>query len=351
MDKEIQHNKQPLDLSSKKNPNTSANKRLFGQYFTITNPFDTVAFYKWLEEMPENIKTSTILEPFAGANNIPAMLNSSEILTNDWSCFDIAPSEINHCKQFSIKKQDTLLNFPRGYDLCITNPPYLSKNSATRRKLDYPETIYDDLYKLCLEKMLQNVSYVAAIIPETFITSGLFHDRLKYVVSLTCKMFEDTECPVCLAMFNPETSTDFTIYQMNEKLGKYNDLCKGKIEPTYKHCWEINNPNGTIGIICIDNAKHPSIMFCPGENISSTKIKVSSRSFTRVSGLPDNIDLTSFIFKCNEQLNQYRNETKDVFLASFKGLRADGKYRRRLDFYTAKQIMSQVLWSMQNEKD
>ena len=25
-------------------------KRMLGQYFTVTNPFDTVAFYKWVEE-------------------------------------------------------------------------------------------------------------------------------------------------------------------------------------------------------------------------------------------------------------------------------------------------------------
>ena len=68
------------------------NKRLLGQYFTITNPFDVVAFYKWLEEIEEDIKDATILEPFAGANNIPHMILDANILTNNWECFDIEPA-------------------------------------------------------------------------------------------------------------------------------------------------------------------------------------------------------------------------------------------------------------------
>ena len=41
------------------------NKRLYGQYFTITNPFETVAFYKWMLQI-KDLHETTILEPFAG---------------------------------------------------------------------------------------------------------------------------------------------------------------------------------------------------------------------------------------------------------------------------------------------
>ena len=44
-------------------------------------------------------------------------------------------------------------------------------------------------------------------------------------------------------------------------------------------------------------------------------------------------------------LNKYREDTADVFFASFKGLRDDGRYRRRLDFDAAKNIMSVALES------
>lgn len=112
---------------------------------------------------------------------------------------------------------------------------------------------------------------------------------------------------------------------------------------------EINDPNGKIGIWCIDNTKENSIRFGDGNLIDSNKIKISSRSLTRVSGLPKDIDIQAFIDKCNEILNKYRKETKDVFMASFKGLRQDGLYRRRLDFATAKNIMNLALESLQKK--
>ena len=54
-------------LTNKPYSHNSPNKRLRGQYFTITNPFDTVAFYRWIDEMPNEKKQEIILEPFAGA--------------------------------------------------------------------------------------------------------------------------------------------------------------------------------------------------------------------------------------------------------------------------------------------
>ena len=50
-----------------------------------------------------------------------------------------------------------------------------------------------------------------------------------------------------------------------------------------------------------------------------------------------------FLYRCNQYLTWYRENTQDVFMTSFKGLRKDGRYRRRLDFETAKAIMSTVL--------
>ena len=42
---------------------------------------------------------------------------------------------------------------PEGYDFIITNPPYLAKNSSTRKGFSWhKDNKYDDLYKFCLEK-------------------------------------------------------------------------------------------------------------------------------------------------------------------------------------------------------
>lgn len=325
-------------------------KILNGQFFTTTNPFTLQPFTDWAMSIPEHVRMTTLLEPFAGSNNIPAMVEALNMFSTDWDSYDIEPSNINNYPTSRVIQQDTLANFPRGYSVSITNPPYLGKTSAATKKLPYPDTIYDDVYKFCLEKLLANVDYIAAIIPETFIVSGQFTDRLSAVVSLTCKMFDDTKCPVCLALFTPEQTTDFKIYRMNTFLGTQSELLKFIPQPFLQHSWKMNDPTGTIGIKCVDGNEGPTIQFCHGELIASEKIKISSRSETRVSGLYDDIDLDSFLNSCNEILANYRINTKDVFLAPFKNLRKDGCYRRRLDFATAKLIMSKAVEALSTKK-
>ncbi|MBR2245831.1 MAG: hypothetical protein IJ880_02185, partial [Bacilli bacterium] len=80
-----------------------------------------------------------------------------------------------------------------------------------------------------------------------------------------------------------------------------------------------------------------------GEKVGNS-IKTSSRNLTRISPVDIKIkNLPLFLKKCNEYLNWYRDHTEDVFLSPFKGLRTDGKYRRRLDYETAKAIMDTVI--------
>lgn len=332
----------------------SEEKRLLGQFYTIANPFRNDAFITWLESI-ENIENTTIIEPFAGANNIVSLVQDMNPRGaekyNNWKCFDICPSNINNVPEYEVEQKDTIKDFPKGYKIAITNPPYLAKNSATRRGLEYVGEPYDDLYKKALEVMLNNCDYVAAIIPESFITSGLFHDRLETVISLACKMFDDTDCPVCLALFVPEKDTDdFTVFRNETRVGTYSELKKLLFTSKYKiGNWKVNDPKGSIGVCCVDSPKGQSTKFVLGEEIPEEDIKISSRAYTRISGLSDNIDRTEFIKKCNIKLNEYRKNTKDVFLTSFKGLRADGKYRRRLDFKTVKAIMCTVLEEMEKE--
>lgn len=333
------------------------NKRLLGQFFTITNPFKNNVFIDWFESI-EGIEKAVLLEPFAGANNIVKLIQEispkGKESYNNWKCYDISPPDKNIVPEIKVEKRDVLKNFPKGHLLAITNPPYLAKNSATRRGLEYVGEPYDDLYKKSLEVMLDNCEYVAAIIPESFITANLFHDRLSVLISLTCKMFDDTECPVCLALFEPKeklNSGDFVIYRNSTKLGTYQKLKKYIINSDYKkNIWKVNDKKGNIGVKCVDSPKEQSTKFILGEEIKEDDIKVSSRAYTRISGLPKEIDRDAFIDKCNEKLNNYRKKTKDVFLTSFKGLRTDGKYRRRLDFATIKSIMSAVLEEIESEK-
>lgn len=313
------------------------NKQL-GKFYTTSNPFELKPFLEWFNNIPSKDK-KTILEPFAGSNHIVKSVDCS----NEWKCFDIRPTE-NLVEKFPITQRDTISDFPQGFDICITNPPYLAKNSVTRNKLEYRGGEFDDLYKQCLDIILKNCKYVAVIIPESFITSDFDKSRLTSVISLTCRMFDDTECPVCLAMFNETTSDDFSIYIMDEFVGTYNELVLCKPKHFGGFDWKINDPTGEIGLICIDKTTSDDIHFCHGDEIPSENIKISSRSYTRIS--IDNItivDYENFFHKCNEFIKDYRLKTYDIFFTSFKNLQKCGKYRRRLDFNTAKRIMETVL--------
>jgi hypothetical protein len=334
-------------------------KRLYGQFFTVNNPFNVNAFREWFAMIPKENK-QIILEPFAGANNIVRMVNDlfSEQRLN-WACYDISPAVQNNAKQFKIQKRDTIADFPKieGCGVVITNPPYLAKNSATRRGLQYNYPEYDDLYKKCVDVILKNVGYAGLIIPESFITSGVFHDRLYAVVSLTCKMFDDTDCPVCLALFIPSEKKendklyDFMLYDQNIELGTYETLSKYIISADCENMadWKFNDKFGSVGIRCIDDTNSASIRFVNGADIPPNQVRNTSRSITRVSGLPESVDINEFVAECNEILNEYRERTSDVFLTSFKGLRKDCHYRRRLDYGTAKNILNTALVKIQKQ--
>ena len=75
-----------------------------------------------------------------------------------------------------------------------------------------------------------------------------------------------------------------------------------------------NDKNGKLGLIAIDNTKEPSIRFCKGEEISQEKIKITSRSITRIN---IDFDIDKLIKRANEVLKEYRKETHDIFLTPF----------------------------------
>lgn len=318
-------------------------KRLLGQFFTIENPLKYDAFQKWWKMADKATKGLHILEPFAGANNI-IQLAKEQHIHRMWHCFDISPPDLNCASEFEVKLRDSLKDFPEG-KIVITNPPYLAKNSATRRGLPFPDTDYEDLYQVSLKKMLDHCDWIAAIIPASFLTQGVLQERTTHVTQLSCRMFDDTDCPVCLATFGPEETNDFAVYSKNEFLGMFqkikDSLPSGK-KPSI--AWEFNNPIGEIGLRAIDNNKTASIEFTLGREIT-TPILPSSRSITRIKS-PTRLSLKkveTLVEKANQLLLEYRKKSRDILLTPFKGLRKDGEFRRRLDFKQARQILDAAL--------
>lgn len=318
-------------------------KRASGRYYTRGNPFQLEPFQLWAKV--SNLEQQTVLEPFAGAKNIPKLINTAHLQCRDWAFFDIKPGAEG------IAQRDTLADFPKGFSVCITNPPWLARNSATRRGLPFPEaTRYDDLYKYALEQCLAHCGWVAAIIPEAFIRSGLFLKRLQDFISLvprreskaeqgnekrdTSYMFEDTKHPVGLALFAPDATPDIRIWRNNQFLGTMRELRGHLPQPSSNRDIVFNDPQGNLGLIAIDNTVSASIRFCPAEELKDYPIRVHCRSITKI-GVPWCVDIDIL----NTRLATIREKTHDVFLTAFKGIRRDGHYRRRLDWALTRAIV------------
>ncbi len=301
-------------------------KRANGQFFTVGNPFRHPAFYQWARQcgMPE----VSILEPFAGANSLINHLQDMGVC-NNFAAYDIRPSHA------SVLYQDTLAEFPSGYKVCVTNPPWLAKNSATVRGLDFPDCVYDDLYKFALKKCLDHCEWVAALVPESFIRANIFQSRLRYFVSLTSKLFTDTGHPVGLALFQPEPSRNVSVWSAHQYLGSLADLeaLRPKPNPT-DPAITFNDPTGNVGLIALDNTKTSSIRFCPVNELATYTVKKTGRHITKLR-----VNGSIRIQTWNEYLRLFREKTNDVLLTCYKGIRKDGKYRRRLDWGIARGII------------
>jgi hypothetical protein len=157
-------------------------------------------------------------------------------------------------------------------------------------------------------------------------------------------MFTDTENPVCLALFSPQKSNFIYLYENERYVGELYSLKKELAQilanSAPKNCEiKFNDKNGNIGLCAIDNTRVPSIAFIDAQLVPSQKIKVSSRHLTRIL-VKEKVDLDLL----NKKLARIREFTQDFFLTPFRGLRKDGKFRRRLDFQLARKIIVSSLF-------
>lgn len=325
-------------------------QKQLGQFYTNKNIFNHPAFIQWVNKIPLEDR-ECILEPFAGRNGIIKMLSDLK-LVNQFTSYDIVPGHD------AVIYRDTVLDFPQKFALTVTNPPFLARNSATRRQLPIKIDPYNDLYELCLNLCLLNCQYVAAIVPESFIVSPFFKNRLEVVISLAERhIFKDTEHPVCLALFGPEETTSHKIYRNRNYLGNSQELERdvNNFFENIEHNYEIKyyDPTGHIGLIAIDATDATKgIRFTPGIEVKSEDVSGTSRLRTRFTVFNSNgkalsaTKVEKLIKVLNRNLKKYRHLSHDTQLTAFKGVRDDGWYRRRLDFTTARKLVALSLASL-----
>lgn len=274
-----------------------------GQYFTVHNPFHGDLFSAWQKLLPSN---TTYLEPFAGAGNL------FDFIPGTWSGFDIEPQHP------AIAIRDTLKDFPKGFKVCITNPPYLARVSATRRNLNV-NLIYSDLYLDCLEQCLLHCDYVAAIIPSTFFNQPLFKERLFAWDKIDYELFTDTDAPVGVAYFVPE-HVHVPLIGVN---GSLLDLKLSSVPTLGKSSLVFNPPDPTHTLIAIDTVNDQNIHIKPYDG---EIIKQTNRHIVPFKNLPCSID------EINNLIDRWREATNDFYLTSFMSCMKSGKYRKRITF-------------------
>lgn len=301
-------------------------KQLLGQFYTTSDVFNTSdAFACWFEKVP---KDRPVIEPFAGAGHLFPYIDV------DWHGYDLDP------KHEKVATRNTLTDFPLGYSVCITNPPYLAKTVVSRKKL--PVVLHhEDLYLDCLEQCLLNCEYVAAIIPSTFWNQRLFKDRLFAWDKLDRAVFSDTDCPVGVAYFVPER-VDFTRLFVN---GKEIFLSVEDTPTSVKFPVKFNVSGATeFLVVGIDEVARDNIHL-------RTQLGVDMSSLKNGEGEIKKTNRNLFTVECphlkeddlpeiNRLITEWRERTQDFYLTSFKSCGKSGKYRKRISFREVKWILS-----------
>lgn len=319
------------------------NKKIkLGQYFTKST--------MWLKPQIINfIKSSNCdiaYDPFAGGGDL---LNASTSILGFKKTKGL---DIDSTLQWGIN--DSLDNIPHLENaIIITNPPYIAKQSASRKKIDLSKyfsiSFYDDIYLIALDKMLAAQKNVVAIIPESFINSAFKQKSKLYSITiLEENPFEDTENPVCVACFDgvDKTFDKISIYKNNELINTLEKIQDLRINPSNDIKITFNTLNGWLGLRAIDSTNDKTfINFNFKENFNydwNNNIKVSSRHFSLIDvDVPLNKRIC-FVNECNKILKQIRIDSSDVLLTPFKGNTKSGIRRRRLDFKLARAIMEKA---------
>lgn len=310
-----------------------------GQFFTKAN--------LWLKPQVESFIKMTgckiAYDPFAGGGDL---LN---VAKRNLGFEKTIGLDIDSSLKWEIN--DSLLKIPHIEGaIIITNPPYIAKQSASRKKIDlskyFSTSTYDDVYLIALDRMLEAQKYVVAIIPESFINS-LYKQKHK-IYSITIleeNPFEDTENPVCVVCFDGVNKSfdKISVFKNDKLVNTLEKIQSIRIEPDNSISIKFNTLKGWLGLRAIDSTDDETFInfnFKECFNYDWEKnIKITSRHFTLIDiDVPKHLRM-EFINKCNELLQKIRLDSSDILLTPFKGNTKKGVRRRRLDFKLARAIM------------
>ncbi len=323
---------------------TARRKKLeLGQFFTKESLWLKSQVLRFIRES----KATIAYDPFAGAGDLLKV--SSLYGITQTKGLDIDPSlkwDVN----------DSLVAIPSITNaIIITNPPYLSNYSASRKKIYegvakyFEGSQYDDLYLIALTRMLEAQKFVVAIIPETFINSAFaVKNKLASITVLEENPFSDTDTPVCVACFDSRIKSfdEIAVYKNETYIGQLSRFENLRLKPRNDVQVKFNVLNGWLGLRAVDTTNpNEMIRFDFRENFDydwNKGIKVSSRLLSLVDVDVPIEKRKVFIEECNKILFEIRTKSQDIVLSPFKGNMKNGVRRRRLDYMTARAIIEEA---------
>jgi len=322
-----------------------------GQFFTTKSNW----LFPQVSEFIRESQPEVVVDPFVGQGDLLAHVD--QVVPQSMRVgYDIEPVG-------DAIFNDSLVQVPKyPKSMIVTNPPYLAKHSAKRKRVWEDSAKYyamgrDDLYQVALDRCLESSDRVVAIVPETFLNSTYPKNHLRHVTIVEYDLFHDTDCPVCIACFDNQWKklSEIPIYRDDENLGTLQDFENVRVKPEKTIKINFNDPDGSIALRAVDlqDIKKP-IRFMRRDEIGYPveMIKVSSRLVTFLS-IPSitGEQVPIVISAANQILEKYREETCDVVLSPFKGNRKDGRRRRRLDYRTARALLEKAVCSTRGEME
>ena len=207
----------------------NAKKVILGQFFTKND----IWLRPHIRQFILNSLCKVAYDPFAGNGDL---LRVAKDLGLNIKGLDIDSS-------IGWIQNDSLIKIPYVEDaIIITNPPYISNYSATRKKVFqnvkryFENSIYDDVYLIALDKMLEAQKHVVAIVPETFINSNYkYKNMLNSITILEENPFTDTDTPVVVVCFDGKVKSleDVKIYKNDNFVGNLQFINEKRLEPRH----------------------------------------------------------------------------------------------------------------------
>lgn len=331
---------------TQKEKNSDNKKIKLGQFFTTKSSW----LKEHIKEFIINSNCHTILDPFAGNGDL--LKTCKENIPN---ITNIIGYDID--KSLNWEYNNSLIDIPKvDNSLIVTNPPYISKDSATKKNIiidEFKKTNYTNIYMLALDKMLDKYDNVVAIIPESFIVSNYMRkNRLVSITIIEDNIFTDTEVPICVVCFdkNIKSYKDISIYKNDEYIDNYQNILNFNLEPKYNIPIKFNTSTGWLVLKAFDSVNaNNRIKFYFKEDVDYNWEHVDSiyfRFYTLIDINIPKIKRQEFINKCNEELEVFRDKTKDILLLAFMGNTNQNKRRRRLSFHQARALLENVYIQM-----